>query len=101
MYPHKRSLVARLEGKPFALIGINSDSDRTDLKKTLESEKITWRSFWDGGSTHGPIANAWNVNSWPTIYVLDGQGVIRHKNVRGERMDAAVDALLKEVESKP
>jgi hypothetical protein len=94
MYPHERSLVKRLEGKPFALIGINSDQDRNELKTVLEKESITWRSWWDGGSTNGPIATKWNVHGWPTIYVLDEKGVIRHKNVRGEAMDKAVDELL-------
>jgi hypothetical protein len=99
MYPHERSLVKRLEGKPFALIGINSDRDREALKKTMEEEKITWRSFWDGG-TGGPIARKWHVTGWPTIYVLDHKGVIRFKEVRGEDMDRAVDQLLKELEAK-
>jgi hypothetical protein len=97
MYPHERSLVKRLEGKPFALLGVNSDQDREKLKEVLKKENITWRSFWNGGSTDGPIARAWNVQSWPTVYVLDARGVIRHKHVRGEELDRAVDALLKEV----
>jgi hypothetical protein len=96
MYPHERSLVKRLAGKPFALLGINSDADRSALKKALEKEHITWRSWWDGGSTEGPIATRWNVRGWPTIYVLDAKGEIRHKNVRGKELDAAVDALVKE-----
>src|SRR5262245_29890926 len=100
MYPHERSLVKRLEDKPFALIGINSDRDRETLKKTMEEEKITWRSWWDGGSTNGPIATKWNVHGWPTIYVLDHKGVIRAKNVRGEAMDKAVDKILKEIEGE-
>ena len=37
---------------------------------------------------------------WPTIYVIDSKGLIRYKNVRGEKMDAAVDTLLKETETK-
>ena len=97
MYPHERSLVKRLEGQPFALLGINSDRDREALKKVMKKQGITWRSFWNGGSTGGPISSAWNVRSWPTIYVLDHKGVIRYKNVRGERMDEAVDALLAEM----
>jgi hypothetical protein len=97
MYPHERSLVKRLEGKPFALLGINSDQDRDELKKVLEKEQITWRSWFDGGGTNGPIATAWNVHGWPTIYVLDEKGVIRYKNVRGEAMDKAVDTLLTEM----
>jgi peroxiredoxin len=101
MYPHERSLVKRLADKPFVLIGINSDADRTELKKAMEKENITWRSWWDGGSTNGPIAKKWNVHSWPTIYVLDDKGIIRFKNVRGESMDKAVDELMKELESAP
>jgi hypothetical protein len=97
MYPHERSLVKRLEGKPFALLGINSDSDRLALRNALEQERITWRSWYDGGGTHGPIATAWEVQGWPTIYVLDPKGVIRYKSVRGEAMDKAVDALLEEM----
>ena len=97
MYPHERSLVKRLEGQPFALLGINSDRDREVLKKVMEEQEITWRSFWNGGGTGGPISSAWNVRGWPTIYVLDHKGVIRYKNVRGERMDEAVDALLAEM----
>jgi hypothetical protein len=99
MYPHERSLVKRLADKPFALLGINSDPDLKELKKVLEKEEITWRSWWNGlQGTKGPIAKKWNVHGWPTIYVLDHKGVIRYKNVRGEKMDEAVDKLLKEQE---
>jgi hypothetical protein len=56
---------------------------------------VTWRSFWCGEKgTSGPIPTKWNVRGWPTIYVIDHEGVIRYKNVRGEKMDEAVDALL-------
>src|SRR5215510_5431585 len=99
MYPHERSLVKRLEGKPFALIGVNSDPDKELLKPRLEKEKITWRSFWNGPEgTAGPISRAWNVRGWPTIYILDHKGVIRFKQLRDKHMDKAVDELLAEAE---
>lgn len=101
MYPHERSLVERLKNEPFALIGVNSDKSLEDLKPALEKEKITWRSFWNGPKgTSGPISTAWGVNSWPTIYVIDAEGVIRNIGVRGEEMDKAVDALLAELKAK-
>src|ERR1035437_8573460 len=99
MIPHERSLVKRLEGKPFALLGINSDEDRFEIKRTCKHAEITWRSWFDGGSTHGPIATAWNVQLWPTIYVLDAKGVIRYKDVDEEALDRAVDALLSELKT--
>lgn len=96
MYPHERALVKRLANKPFALIGVNSDKDREKLKTVLKEKNITWRSFWNGGSRSGPISTAWGVRGWPTIYVIDANGVIRYKNTRGPAMDKAVDALLAE-----
>ncbi len=87
----------RLEGKPFALIGVNSDKDRSDCKQKSEAEGITWRSFWNGGSTSGPISTQYDVHSWPTIYVLDAKGTIRFKNVREADADRAINALLKEM----
>jgi len=99
MYPHERSLVKRLESKPFALLGVNSDTDKDALKEVMKKEEITWRSWWNGPEgTRGPLAKKWNVHGWPTIYVLDHKGVIRYKNVRGEKMDEAVNKLLKEQE---
>ncbi len=97
MYPHERSLVKRLKDEPFALIGVNSDDDREELKKVIAKQGITWRSFWNGGSKSGPISTRWNVTGWPTIYVLDHAGVIRFRDVRGEDMDRAVDQLLEEM----
>ncbi len=99
MYPHERSLVKRLEGKPFVILGINSDEDREDLKQAMQKEGITWRSFWNGGSTDGPISSKWNVRGWPTMYVIDAKGVIRHKwlgSPGDKALDEAIDALVKE-----
>ena len=93
MYPHERSLVERMQDKPFALLGVNSDP-KDKVKAAMARENLTWRSWWDGGTTGGPIASAWNVRGWPTIYVVDAKGVIRFKNVRGEAMDKAVEELL-------
>ena len=95
MYPHERSLVKRLESKPFALIGVNSDTDKEKLKERMAKEKITWRSFWNGPKgTDGPISRAWNVRGWPTVYVIDDKGVIRFKDLHDKELDKAIDQLL-------
>lgn len=94
MYPHERSLVKNLADEPFLLLGVNSDKSPETLRAAMEREQITWPSFFDGGGTDGPIATRWGVRGWPTIYVLDHEGVIRHINVRGEQLDAAIEQLL-------
>ena len=99
MFPHERSLVKRLADKPFALLGINSDPDLEDLKKKNEKLQIAWRSWWDR-STNGPIATAWNVDGWPTIYILDAKGTIRYIDVPDKSIDKAIDTLLEEMEKE-
>jgi len=99
MYPHERSLVKQLADQPFALIGVNSDRNLQQIRETVKEKNLNWRSFWNGeGGTGGPISTAWNVTAWPTIYILDADGVIRYKNVRGgAAMDRAIATLLAEM----
>ncbi|HLJ94975.1 MAG TPA: TlpA disulfide reductase family protein [Gemmataceae bacterium] len=100
MYPHERSLVNKLTDKPFVILGINSDSNREELKKVMEKEQITWRSWWDGGNTRGPIASQWNVQGWPTLYLLDHKGVIVDKSVGSRDMDHRIEQLVAAAEGK-
>ncbi len=104
MLPQERDLVQRLADKPFTLLGINSDKSRSALQKIIAEQKITWPQIYDGG-TSGPIAKQWNVHAWPTVYVIDQQGIIRYRNVRGEALEKAVTQLLdqghQKAESQP
>jgi len=95
MYPHERSLVKRMEGQPFVLLGVNSDP-KERLRRAMKKEHITWRSWWDGGGTAGPIAGKWNVRGWSTVYLLDHKGVIRAKDPPEKELERIVDQLLKE-----
>jgi thiol-disulfide isomerase/thioredoxin len=97
MVPTEHALVKRYEGKPFAMVGVNSDIELDKLKPALVKHGITWRSFYDGPTTDGPIASRWNVQGWPAVYVIDAKGVIRFRGVRGEELERAVAELMTEV----
>src|SRR6266542_1763061 len=92
MYPQLRGLLERWRTTPFAILGVMGDPELKDTQRSIKEGRITWRCWWDGSP--GPIAETWNVHSWPTIYVLDRQGVIRYRNVREKTLDEAVDALI-------
>ena len=100
MFPHERSLVNRMEGRPFAIIGVNCDPDKDVIQKQNEKHKITWRSFWCGpDGPEGPIPTKWNVSGWPTVYIIDHKGVIRYKNlVSYGETDRAIQKLVEEAE---
>jgi len=70
------------------------------LRSVIEREKFRFRWFSDG-STSGPISARWNVQTWPTIYVLDAEGKIRMKKVGAaepEQIDLMIEQLLAEAE---
>ena len=97
MIPHERSLVNKLEGKSFALIGVNSDTDPQQLKKDLKENKVTWRSFQNMQSQNKTIAEDWNVRGCPTLYLIDHNGIIKKKwlgSPRKEILDQEVEKLV-------
>ena len=103
MFPHERSLVKRMAGKPFALIGVNGDEAGDELTEKNKTAEITWRSFQnERGEGKMSIANEWSLEAWPTLYLIDHEGTIRHKWVGSpgdEVLDKEIDALVEEAEA--
>jgi peroxiredoxin len=101
MVPHERSLVSKLQDRPFALLGVNVDSSKEELKEAQERQKITWRSFWDD---HKRIARKFKVDRYPMLFLIDHNGVIRKIHI-GRPDDAELERdiiqLVKEAESSP
>ena len=94
MLPEHRKLVERMAGKPVAFLGVYGDDDLAKGKAEAEKYGITWPSFWD--KHNGPVSTNWNVRSWPNIWVLDPQGVIRYREGGGRELTEAVEKLLRE-----
>jgi peroxiredoxin len=97
MIPQERALVKRYAGQPFALLGVNNDSDKEKLKAFFAKQDMTWPSFHDPNDA---IATRWNIKGWPAVFVIDAQGIIRHRHLRGELLDRAVEELVKEANAK-
>jgi hypothetical protein len=99
MYSQGRELVSRLKDRPFALLSVNTDPDRETLRKSIEDGEITWRCWWDGGQ-NGPLTSRWNVLSFPSIFVIDAQGIIREIGTRGQDLDQIVERLVEDAVPK-
>ena len=97
MYPHERSLVRTLADKPFAIVGINSDKSPTIAKDVCVPKNISWRSFMNIQGDQ-KISDKWKVAGWPTTYLIDKDGVIRFKNLRGDKLDRAIEVLMAEMD---
>jgi len=97
MVPHEKELWERHRGEPFALLGVNCGDPIETAKKTAADKGMGWPSWYDGEEIRGPIETDYDVQHWPTTYVIDAKGVIRYFDVRGEELGKAVEALLAEL----
>lgn len=92
MIPQEQRLIETYKGRPFALLGVCTDDKLEQGQKTAAEHEMAWPCWFDGGN--GPIARDWNVLHWPTIYVLDRDGRIVAKDLRGDELDAKIAQLM-------
>jgi peroxiredoxin len=103
MIPHERSLVKRLEGKAFVLLGVNSDPDPEQLTSQLREHRVTWRSFKNKRVSDKNIDVDWLITSWPTLFLIDHHGIIRKKwegSPDPKELDQAIDKLVSVAEKE-
>ena len=95
-YPYQKKLMERYMDDPVVLLGVNSDRELATIRAAKASgDAPGYRTWWDG-STSGPISNDWEIWRWPSIFILDGDGVVRFVDQRKDGMIEAVAELLEE-----
>ena len=80
----------------FEIVGISLDKNRGDLDRYITSNKIVWPQFFDGKYYQNAVAVQYGVNSIPTTYLIDRNGRIRYKSLRGKSLETAVEQLVAE-----
>lgn len=89
-----------MEGRPFVLLGVNTDSDRARLKEVVKELNLNWRSWWTG-SQNNPIARQWDIPGYPSMFLIDADGILRYgfdDLEPGATLEAAINRLITEAE---
>jgi hypothetical protein len=98
--PHERELVEKHRGRPFAMLGVDCNEPKETAAKVIKEENMTWPNWHDGEDGNGPIAAKYHVSGFPTIFVIDDEGIIRATNTSGKHLDELVEKLVAEAEAK-
>ncbi len=80
--------------KGFEIIGISLDKDQEKLTNFTKDQKMSWQQFFDGKMWSNKLAVKYGVNSIPMAYLLDGEGKIIGKGLRGDDLEEAVAKAL-------
>lgn len=95
--PAMRELANKYTGEQFVVIGINLDTDKGQMKKYLEAEKITWPQYYDGNGWNNKISRMYNVSSIPYTVLVDHNGVVRAADLRTDQLPDKIEELLKQL----
>jgi thiol-disulfide isomerase/thioredoxin len=78
----------------FEVIGVSLDQDSDRLASFTASEGMPWPEYFDGQGWDNKLAQQYDVRSIPANYLLDRNGIIIGKGLRGAALDRAVNAAL-------
>lgn len=92
--PNVLSTYEKFHGKGFEIIGISLDQEQEALTSFIKKRNMTWPQFFDGKGWQNKLAQKYGVTSIPATYLLDGNGMIIAKNLRGPALEAAVEKAL-------
>jgi thiol-disulfide isomerase/thioredoxin len=81
-------------GKGFTIFGVSLDRDKEAWIKAIQKDGLEWPyHVSDLGGWQSRPAMIYGVNSIPTNWLIDGNGVIIGRNLRGAALDAALEQI--------
>ena len=93
--PNVLAAYQKYHDKGFEIIGISLDKDRDALTKFIAENKMTWAQYFDGQGWENKLSQAYGITSIPATFLLDREGKIAAKDLRGPELEAKLAELLK------
>jgi peroxiredoxin len=92
--PNVVAMYRELGGEDFEILGVSLDKDRDKWLKAIEDDELTWPHVSDLQGWKNAVADLYNVKSIPSTYLLDKEGNIVAKNLRGKELKNKISELL-------
>jgi len=85
----------RFKDKGFEIYSVSFDQDRAKWLKAIAADGLTWTHVSDLKGWESAAGQTYGVKSIPLSILLDPQGRIIDKNLRGEALEAKLASVLK------
>jgi thiol-disulfide isomerase/thioredoxin len=95
--PNVLAAYKKYHDKGFDIVGISLDQDKEKLTSFMKERGMSWAQYFDGKGWDNKLAVKYGVDSIPSTFLLDGDGMIIARDLRGPALEAALARRL----SKP
>lgn len=84
----------RFKDKNFTILGVSLDQSKPAWEKAIKDDKLTWTHVSDLKGWQNSVSTRFNIFSIPANILIDPNGIIVAKNVRGEDLGHTLENLL-------
>jgi thiol-disulfide isomerase/thioredoxin len=83
-------------GKGFTIFSVSLDQDKAAWEAAIKADKLNWENHVsDLQGWNAKFAGIYGVNRIPTNFLIDGDGIIVAKDLRGPALEQALAEILK------
>ncbi len=84
-----------LKGKDFEVVGVSLDESQKGWEMAVEKDGLPWIHVSDLKGWKNSVAAMYGISAVPQSILIDPQGVVIAKNLRGEELTEKLKALVK------
>lgn len=92
--PNLVKVYNKYHDKGFNILGVSLDRNKRSWVRAIEQDGLVWDQMSNLNSWNDPIAKKYKIRSIPASILLDGEGRIVAKNLRGVRLERKIEELL-------
>jgi thiol-disulfide isomerase/thioredoxin len=92
--PNLNELYNNIDKSKFEIISIVGNSPNKDLEKMIEKHSISWPQIISNDANR--IKEIYGIGGYPTTFLLNPEGMIVAKNLRGKELDSKIESIINE-----
>lgn len=92
--PNLVKAYAAYKSKNFEILAVSLDNKKENWLKAIEDDKLSWVHVSDLKGWDNTVAGAYAIRAVPNNYLIDPNGIIIARNLRGEALEAALAKYL-------
>ncbi len=91
--PNVVKLYKEYEGKNFEILGVSLDRTKEAWVQAIEQDGLIWKHVSDLQYFNSAAAETYQINAIPATYLIDPEGKIIAKNLRGPSLEAKLKEI--------
>ena len=85
----------KYKAKNFTVLGVSLDQDKNNWIQAIAADKLTWTHVSDLKYWNNAVAVQFGIQSIPANFLIDPNGVVIGRDLRGEDLVKALAAVIK------